>query len=76
MGLSNHVTYEGRLECAHQSVAVATLKLNMEDLKQQLENEEEWLNKALDPKTSVLLINTADVSCLIRSFASILKPAF
>nr|CAB3238414.1 DNA replication ATP-dependent helicase/nuclease DNA2 [Phallusia mammillata] len=65
MALSNHVTYEGRLECAHESVATATVKLdNIDAVKTELKDESEnsWLIRTLDVKTSVLFLDTSKTS--------------
>uniref|UniRef100_H2ZHQ5 DNA replication ATP-dependent helicase/nuclease n=1 Tax=Ciona savignyi TaxID=51511 RepID=H2ZHQ5_CIOSA len=63
MELSNHVTYEGRLECAHPSVADSTVKLdNYESMKTLMTDDTKWLNRAIDPKISVLFLDTSQVS--------------
>uniref|UniRef100_H2ZHQ4 DNA replication ATP-dependent helicase/nuclease n=1 Tax=Ciona savignyi TaxID=51511 RepID=H2ZHQ4_CIOSA len=60
MELSNHVTYEGRLECAHPSVADSTVKLdNYESMKTLMTDDTKWLNRAIDPKISVLFLDTS-----------------
>lgn len=62
MGLSNHVTYEGRLECAHPSVAKATLQLNSwKQVENKLGNTDPWLVKALNPDTCVIFLDTSEV---------------
>ena len=61
MGLSNHVTYEGRLECAHPSVAVATLKLKMEEIENDIPDNMQWLINVFNPRTSVVFLNTSEV---------------
>uniref|UniRef100_F6USX3 DNA replication ATP-dependent helicase/nuclease n=1 Tax=Ciona intestinalis TaxID=7719 RepID=F6USX3_CIOIN len=61
MALSNHVTYEGRLECAHPTVAEATVKLDNYDLVKSMlpDTDIEWLLRTIDPKTSVIFLDTS-----------------
>jgi len=62
MNLSNYVTYEGRLECAHSSVAVASLKLKMEEIEDELTDSLQWMNDVLNPSISVVFLDTSKVS--------------
>ncbi|XP_078492398.1 DNA replication ATP-dependent helicase/nuclease DNA2 [Ciona intestinalis] len=61
MALSNHVTYEGRLECAHPTVAEATVKLDKYDSAKTMmpDTDIEWLLRTIDPKTSVIFLDTS-----------------
>jgi len=64
MEVSNFLTYEGRLECAHESVATATVTLGsfsevLTNLKQN--PNDEWLVKSLHPETSVMFLDTSKV---------------
>ena len=61
MGLSNYVTYDGRLECAHSSIATATLKICLEDIDDQSCDDISWLGEVLHPKTSVIFLDTSNV---------------
>ncbi|CAK8687740.1 unnamed protein product [Clavelina lepadiformis] len=59
MTLSNHVTYEGRLECAHPSVGMATLRLDGDAM---VEAENEWIARVVDPEHSVIFLDTSKTS--------------
>lgn len=75
MDVSNHVTYEGRLECATEATATATLDLpNASVVRSDVMNKESfvvngkstsdnlWILSALDPLKPVIFIDTSMVS--------------
>ena len=68
MDLSNYLTYEGELECAHPTVAMATAKLpNFDEVCKQLKSKTnlksyDWLIETLNPKTSVKFFDSLNVS--------------
>lgn len=79
MDVSNYVTYEGRLECATDATASATLDLpNLDVVKDNVikqdsfvlngksTNESNWILMALDPLKPVLFIDTSMVTELIE----------
>ncbi|XP_063289917.1 DNA replication ATP-dependent helicase/nuclease DNA2 [Pelobates fuscus] len=69
MELSNHLVYEGRLECASERVATATIQLpHLSSLKLELEFKESqlttWVKDVLEPSNPVCFLNTDKIPAL------------
>lgn len=67
MSLSNHLTYEGKLECGSDRVANSVISLPaLKDVKLELEfyadySENPWLAAAFEPSNPVCFLNTDKV---------------
>ena len=60
MEISNELIYEGRLECATDEVAMATLVIPQWDVA-AVEVETKWLKDSLDPAHPVRFLDTDSV---------------
>lgn len=70
--LANEVTYNGIIECGTDSIKMGTLKIpRLENLK----NCDKWISRSLEKHVdqSVILLNTMDVSDLIRNIGNSFK---